>query len=218
MRLKRCRFGSELILLGALTIVFARVIEAQASEVWTKILEVAAEQIAQAGINFAMEQLKEYVASRNSPGTPEGNFREALDYYRGTNGHLLDEAKAVEYATLSANAGYSPAQDFLGDLSMRNFDYGKARTWYTMAAKYEAHAQFQLGNLAYSGRLGSPDFETALYWYRMAAGRRYSNAEYQVAAILMTGQAHPPSEAEKVEAANDLEDAANQGLAAIPFT
>jgi TPR repeat protein len=158
---------------------------------------------------YVVKQLDKYTPQRAPSGTPEGNYNEGLRYLRAG-----DETRAVESLKKSADSEYSLAQCVLGDLAFKNLDYAAARESYQKAAVKHNHswAQFQMGNLAAYGYLGRTDYEGALYWYRLAAKQRDSRAEHALGTLLLSGLAHPPSEAEKREAAGLIEDAAKQGL------
>lgn len=192
-------------------LLFTSELTAQSSLAW-ETAGWAAKTAGEAVIAYYVEeQLKQYAAHRGTSGTPEGNYDEGLRYLR-----TGDETRAVEFLRKSADSEYSAAQCVLGDLAFKNLNYPAAREWYEKAAVNHRHswAQFQLGNLAAYGYLsgGHPDYEGAVTWYRLAAKQRDSKAEYALGTLLLSGLAQSPSEAEKREAADLIEDAAQQGL------
>jgi TPR repeat protein len=160
--------------------------------------------------NYANDHLKTYLGRWGSAGTPEGDYSEGLKQWRQGN---RDEA--LRDMIWSAESGYSKAQLFLGDVCAEEGNIGNAKTWYEKSAAHqESWAEFQLGNLYYSGKVtGVPDYGTALGWYRKSASRHEVEAELRVAEILMLGKMHPTTPEETVEVAKLLQDAADLGSA-----
>jgi len=155
--------------------------------------------------NYAYDHLKTYAATWGASGTPEGHFKEGLEQW-----HAGNKVAALESIKKSADSEYSPAQLFLGDVALHDMNYSEARVWYSKAAKHdESWAEFQMGNLASEGRLGSADDREAIYWYRLAADRHFSPAEFNLAQLLLTSGA---AVSEQAEAVARLRDAATQGM------
>jgi TPR repeat protein len=152
-----------------------------------------------------------YFSRWGAEGTPEANYAEGLKRWRAGN-----REEALHYMQWSAESSFSKAELFLGDVASQKGKFDEAKAWYEKsAAKQESWAEFQLGNLYYSGMVnGVADYGTALGWFRRSASRHEVRAELMVGEILMTGKLHAITRREAVEVADLLEDAAARGSGA----
>ena len=97
-----------------------------------------------------------------------------------------DYAQAVLWYGKSANQGFAPAQNKLGNMYEHKFgvprDYKRALAYYRSAAKQGyALAQYNLGRMFEDGTGVKRDYKQALDWYRKAADQNLSQAEKQPA-------------------------------------
>ncbi len=64
----------------------------------------------------------------------------------------------------------------------------KAIKFYKVAAEHPTYTwpQYRLGEIYRLGKMGSPNLQQAIHWYREAAKRGYSHAQYRLALLLLS--------------------------------
>jgi len=131
----------------------------------------------------------------------EAQYLLALIYEEG----LLvpkDFAAARSWMLNSAEQGYVPAQEGLGEMYLSNVrhngpipDYGDADRWLRLAAtRGDADAQFWLGAGYEQGRFGVIDYREALKWLRKAAKQGLPNAQFCLGQMYEDGEGVPESD------------------------
>ncbi|RAP28145.1 hypothetical protein DID78_05390 [Candidatus Marinamargulisbacteria bacterium SCGC AG-343-D04] len=96
---------------------------------------------------------------------------------------------AVEFFELSANAGDSYSQIFMGDVLVGNKDFNKARKYYALAAEQgDAKAQNKLGICYYNGDGVASNKETAVDWYRKSSNQGHVYAKFNLARMYERGE------------------------------
>lgn len=105
-----------------------------------------------------------------------------------------------------------------GVLAASRGDYVSAqREWKSDASKGNAEAQFNLGALLLSGKLGQPDIKTAVRWIERASQGGYIEAAYALGMIYYTG-AGSDIKQDHAKALKAFEFAAKKGHAQSQFS
>jgi uncharacterized protein len=136
--------------------------------------------------------------SQAQSGDREAQYLLALIYERG----LLvpkDFAVARSWMLKSAEQGYVPAQDRMGEMHLNNVsldgpipDYGDAEKWLRLAAyQGDADAQSWLGTGYQRGWFGTIDYREALKWLRKAAAQGEPNAQFSLGLMYEEGEGVP---------------------------
>ena len=81
---------------------------------------------------IASRDIKELL-KKASKGDPKAQSIIGCAYQYGVAGMALDRAQAIYWFQKAAEAGLVPAQHYLGEAYLRNFDYVKAYTWLKIA-------------------------------------------------------------------------------------
>lgn len=142
------------------------------------------------------------VVSEAQSGHREPQYLTALVYEYG---RLVarDFAVARSWMLKSAEQGYVPAQDGMGEMYLNNVrdngpipDYGEAERWLRLAATQDdANAQFWLGAGYERGYFGAIDYREALKWLRKAAGQGLPDAQFCIGQMYQEGEGVPLSNA-----------------------
>lgn len=138
-----------------------------------------------------------HVASLAAKGDPKGLYDLAVLHDMGYDSIPVDSARSTALYRLSAQAGYAPAQNYLGfryfngEGVRENVD--SALYWLAKAAgQGDAKAANNLGYLlAYSDRV-SRDYPQAMKWFRKAADAGVATAESLLADLYRQGLGTPP--------------------------
>lgn len=86
----------------------------------------------------------------------------------------------------NVDAQYNVAMNFLNGLDGFPMDEREAKKWFEVAAeKGDAPAQNGLGIMYLRGMGGEQNIEKSEYYYRLAANQGHSNAQLQLALILL---------------------------------
>jgi TPR repeat protein len=136
------------------------------------------------------------VMSQAQSGDKEAQYLMALIYLEG---RLVakDFAPARSWMLMSAEQGYVPAQDGMGEMYLNNVrhegpipDYGEAERWLRLAATQDdADAQFWLGTGYQRGYFGAIDHREALKWLRKAAAQGLPLAQFCIGQMYQQGEA-----------------------------
>ncbi len=103
---------------------------------------------------------------------------------------------AVALTPVAAVSG--PLEDGLG--AYNSGDYATAlRLWRPLAEQGNAAAQYNLGNIYYSGQAVPQDYAEAAKWYRLAAEQGQANAQFNLGVMYERGQGVPQDYAEAVK-------------------
>jgi TPR repeat protein len=113
-----------------------------------------------------------------------------------------DLATARTWMLKSAEQGYVPAQDGMGEMYLNNVrhdgpipDYGEAERWLRLAAfQGDADAQCSLGTGYERGWFGTTDYREALMWLRKAAEQGLPDAQFGLGQMYEAGAGVPESE------------------------
>lgn|GEM_PF-3554023 len=105
-----------------------------------------------------------------------------------------DKETALKIASPFANAGYTPAQNLLGDIYGSGEggkpDFAQAIHWYRKAAEQgNETAQVNLGSLYCEGRVVPRDYSECLKWNRKAAENGNPMAQYNLGVEYFNGEA-----------------------------
>lgn len=128
----------------------------------------------------------------------------AIIYFEGEKVEE-NQQKAFEWLKLSAENGYSLAQNEMGVLYKDGCDegclvpqnYKKAFNWYQLAANQgEILAQYNMGELYYKGNGVRKDIRTAYKWYGLSAENGYYFAQYNIGRMLILGHGIEKNEIE----------------------
>lgn len=140
------------------------------------------------------------VVSEAQSGHREAQYLMALVYEEG---RLVPRDFAVSRSWMlkSAEQGYVPAQDGMGEMYLNNVkhdgpipDYGEAERWLRLAATQDdADAQLWLGTGYERGYFGAIDYREALKWLRKAAGQGLPLAQFCIGQMYETGEGVPES-------------------------
>jgi len=139
--------------------------------------------------------------SQGQSGDREAQYLLALIYEEG----LLvprNFPAATSWMLKSAEQGYVPAQEGMGEMYLSNVrhngpipDYGDADRWLRLAAtRGDADAQFWLGAGYEQGRFGLIDYREALKWLRRAARQGLPNAQFCLGQMYEDGEGVPESD------------------------
>ena len=119
-------------------------------------------------------------------------------------GRLLpkDSTAARNWMGKSAEQGYVPAQEGMGEMYLNNVrhngpipDYGEAERWLRLAAMQgDADAQEWLGNGYERGWFGATDYGEALKWLRKAAAQGLPWAQFGLGQMYAEGEGVPESD------------------------
>jgi uncharacterized protein len=110
-----------------------------------------------------------------------------------------DFAVARSWMLKSAEQGYVPAQDGMGEMQLNNVrldgpipDYGDAEKWLRLAAyQGDADAQSWLGTGYQRGWFGTIDYREALKWLRKAAAQGQPDAQFSLGQMYEEGEGVP---------------------------
>jgi TPR repeat protein len=113
-----------------------------------------------------------------------------------------DLAAARTWMLKSAEQGYVPAQDGMGEMYLNNItypgaipDYGDAERWLRLAAfQGDADAQFWLGTGYERGWFGATDYREALKCLRKAAEQGLPDAQFGLGQMYDVGEGVPEGE------------------------
>jgi uncharacterized protein len=142
------------------------------------------------------------VVSEAQSGHPEAQYLMALFYEEGRF-VPRDFAVARNWMLKSAEQGYLPAQDGMGEMYLNNIthngpitDYGEPERWLRLAATQgDADAQFWLGTGYERGYFGAIDYREAIKWLRKAAAQGLPNAQFCLGQMYEDGEGVPESKA-----------------------
>lgn len=137
---------------------------------------------------------------RAGSGDPEAEYLLAIVYQEG---RLVprDLAAARKWMLKSAEQGYVPAQEGMGEILM-NFghdgampDYADAERWLRLAAMQgDADAQLWLGIGYERASFGVTDYREALRWLRKAAEQGHPNAQFCLGQMYEYGEGVPEND------------------------
>jgi len=113
-------------------------------------------------------------------GSPEGKFRMALSFLLG-KGTQVDEVKSIDLLAEAADAGYLPAQKFLGQIYLDGEfieqDYDKGIHWLERASRSgSALAAISLWKAHYARKPSKVNPTQAQHWLTQAAGLGHPRA------------------------------------------
>ena len=138
--------------------------------------------------------------SEAQSGDREAQYLMALIYLEG---RLVakDFTAARSWMLKSAEQGYVPAQDGMGEIYLNNVrhdgpvpGYGEAERWLRLAATQDdADAQVSLGTGYERGYFGAIDYREALKWLRKAAGQGLPDAQFCIGQMYQEGEGVPES-------------------------
>ncbi len=145
----------------------------------------------------------EGVLQRANNGDAESQWMAALIYLEGKVVEK-DLIQALHWFTLSAEAGFGPAQHALGLRYLRGEgaekDPSKAAQWFRLAAEQgDAEAQANLGFMYENGQGVPQDDAEAVKWYRLAADQGDAAAQINLGVMYSLGQGVPQDYAEAVK-------------------
>jgi uncharacterized protein len=141
------------------------------------------------------------LTSKAQAGDPEGEYLLALVYEQG----LVvpkDKARARSWMQKSAEQGYVPAQEGMGEMYLENLrsngpvpDYADADRWFRQAATQgDAEALFWLGTGYERGLFGAVDYREALKWLRKSAAQGRPDAQFCLGGMYEHGEGVPESD------------------------
>lgn len=118
------------------------------------------------------------------------------DRYRTGSGVPQDDAVAVRWYRIAAEAGYAPAQNNLGAMYEHGRgvvrDEAEAAKWYRRAAEQgEMHAQHSLGVMLRDGRGVPRDPKAAFVWIKRSAAQGHLSAMVDLGAMYWDGLGAP---------------------------
>ncbi len=124
-------------------------------------------------------------------GDPKALFEIGRRYAEG-RGTQADLAKAAEWYTKAAEAGFAPAQYRLGDLYQKgngvDRDAAKAKMWFQLAAQQgNASAMHNLGVLFAMGADGPADNKSAARWFIEAAEHGVKDSQFNLGILSAKG-------------------------------
>ncbi|MDS1137391.1 peptidoglycan-binding protein [Nitratireductor indicus] len=124
-------------------------------------------------------------------GDPKAFFEIANRYMDGQGG-AVDPAKAIEWYTKAADAGFAPAQYRLGDIYQKGIgadrDPAKAKMWFQLAAEQgNASAMHNLGVLFAMGATGETDNPSAARWFLEAAEHGVTDSQFNLGILAAKG-------------------------------
>ena len=113
-----------------------------------------------------------------------------------------DLAAARTWMLKSAEQGYLPAQDGMGEMYLNNIphlgpipEYGDAERWLRLAATQgDADAQSWLGTAYQRGWFGTTDYREALTWLRKAAAQGQPDAQFSLGRMYEDGDGVPEND------------------------
>ncbi|EKF44438.1 peptidoglycan binding domain-containing protein [Nitratireductor indicus C115] len=156
---------------------------------FTPAQEMAAEKVAIETIapDAGPVALREAAAG----GDPKAFFEIANRYMDGQGG-AVDPAKAIEWYTKAADAGFAPAQSRLGDIYQKGIgidrDPAKAKMWFQLAAEQgNASAMHNLGVLFAMGATGETDNQSAARWFLEAAEHGVTDSQFNLGILAAKG-------------------------------
>lgn len=135
------------------------------------------------------------VVSEAQSAHPEAQYLMALFYQEGRF-VPRDFAVARNWMLKSAEQGYVPAQDGMGEMYLNNIthngpipDYAEAERWLRLAATQgDADAQYWLGTGYERGYFGAINYREALKWLREAATQGLPWAQFGLGQMYQDGE------------------------------
>ena len=188
-----------LLIAIAIVLPVAQAQEAQAAEEFMQFLKVAT-------ATWAVEKVLDKAKSIAFPTTSaEQDFNHGIALQHGGN-----HQQAMDAFRQSAEKGYAPAQNIMGDAARDSGNYADALSWYDKsAAQKDIHGLYQAAAIYWNGAVGVPhDYGRALDYLKTAADLGDRDAQSQFGSFVYLGdhiQKNP------VQAAHYFELAAKQG-------
>ena len=153
--------------------------------------------------------------------TPQEMFEKGYEYEHGLNNRTVSLPKAYGYYKASADKNYPQSFAKMGEIYISDFypfkDKAKSDKYYEKAYKifkqregYDADAAYQLGMMFKEGRGVSKDQAQAITYFKNAAERGNTEANYELGLIYQ-------GEMEPVDAFDCFMKAADKGLAKAMF-
>lgn len=142
------------------------------------------------------------ISSKAQSGEPEAQYLLALIYDEGMF-VPKDHVAGLAWMLKSAEQGYTPAEDRMGEMYLQNLrgdgpvrEYAEADRWLRLAAgDGNAEAQFWLGNGYLQGWFGAVDYREAINWLKKAAAQGLPDAEFCLGQMYELGEGVPESPA-----------------------
>ncbi len=134
------------------------------------------------------------LVSEAQSGNPTAEHSLAVVYEEG-GAIARDMASARNWMRKSAEQGYAPAQEVMGEMYIGSIpDYWDAERWLRLAAiQDDADAQFWLGTGYERGDFGAIDYREALKWLRKAATQGLPDAQFCLGQMCEYGEGVPES-------------------------
>lgn len=134
-----------------------------------------------------------FLAACRNPDAGATEYRQAMQYWQGSEGVAKDPSKAVALFTAAANAGNAEAQLTLGYLYMKgqgvDVNLNKAVQLFAQAAEQgNRDAQYNVGLAHLRGHGAELNLAKAYQWFVRAAEQGDAGAQYNIGVMLWNGE------------------------------